>query len=285
MKEVFSYKNIAIGIRQLAARLNVPKHWSRSQNEKFDVHQICVFFVFFSIEQKSYRNFIPFLFECKTFNLEKEPHWTTIQKAFARLPPSLLRKLEQESGKCKHKLRSLDPTYFQTTNPSAGYCARINRDMRKYKGRKVSVVVCPYCDLVPDIFLKAKERHGTKDVPKLLPSFANKNVIADKEFDSEKFHKQIENVGGRSFVPPKYLNVPIWRTKGEHRKKLKRKGLPKFFPLRAHSESNNHAVKTPFGHTLRGQTFWQQARNCYAKYIGYNLILKDREAVFNLTFY
>ena len=285
MKEVFSYKNIASQMRWLVSRFGVPKHWSKKENEKYDVHLICVFFVFFCIENKSYRRFVSFLIESKTLNLKEEPHWTTIEKAFKRLPPRLLRKLEQESGKCKHKLRSLDPTYFQTTNPSASYCARIGRDMRKYKGRKVSVVVCPRCDLVPDVFLRAKERHGMKDIPELLESFADKNVLGDKEFDAERFHEQIARVGGRSFVPPKYLEVPIWKTKGEHRKKLKRKGLPKIYTLRAHSESNNHTIKAVFGHTLRGRTFWQQARNCYGKYIEYSLILKDRQAVFILTFY
>lgn len=283
MKEVFSYKNITAQTERLVARMGVPKHWSRSKNEKFNVHTVCVFFVFFCIEDKSYRRFAAFLVESKTLHLEQEPHWTTIQKAFTRLSPRLLRKLEQESGKCKHKLRSLDPTYFQTSNPSASYLVKISREIRFYKGKKVSVVVCPRCDLVPDVFLRAKERHGMKDVPKLLPLFRGKNVLGDKEFDAERFHEQIARVGGRSFVPPKYLEVPIWRTKGEHRKKLKRKGLPKFFTLRAHSESNNHAVKEVFGHTLNGRTFWQQARNCYGKYLAYNLILKDRLRGINYT--
>ncbi|HZX11872.1 MAG TPA: hypothetical protein VFE88_00235 [Candidatus Nanoarchaeia archaeon] len=89
------------------------------------------------------------------------------------------------------------------------------------------MVICPRCDLVPDVFLRTRERHGMKDIPELLPSFKRKNVLADKEFDAEKFHEQIARVGGRSFVPPKYLEVPIWRTKGEHRKKLKKKVFQK----------------------------------------------------------
>jgi len=286
MKEVFSYKNIAEDTRHLVARMNVPPHWSKRKNEKFDVHLVCVFFVFFCIEDKSYRRFTAFLLESKTFDLEEEPHWTTIEKAFKRLPPELLRRLEQESGKCKHKLRSLDPTYFQTTNPSASYCARIGRDIRKFKGRKISVVVCPQCDLVPDVFIRAKERHGMKDVPELLSCFKNKNVIADKEFDAEHFYELVEAAGGTAFVPPKHMDVPIWRTKGTHRKKMKRKGVPKFYTLRSHSESNNHAVKEVLGHTLNGRTFWPQARNCYGKYLAYNLMLKDRmRTILNLTFY
>jgi len=285
MKEVFSYKNVAAQTEKLAARTGVPKHWSKRKNEKFDVHEICVFFVFFCIEEKSYRRFIAFLVDSKTLNVEKEPHWTTLEKAFKRLPPRLLRKLEQESGKCKHKLRSLDPTYFQTTNPSASYLVRIGRKIDKYKGRKVSVVICPKCDLVPDVFLRAKERHGLKDVPELLPSFVDKDVLGDKEFDAESFHEQIAQVGGRAFVPPRRIETPIWRTKGQHRKWMKKKGLPKKYTLRAHSESNNHAVKTVFGHTLNGRTFWPQARNCYGKYLGYNLIRKDRQAIFIITFY
>ena len=223
MKEVFSYKNVASATRVLVARLEVPKHWSKSKNEVFEVHLVCVLFVFFCIEGKSYRRFSSLLPELKCLTLPQEPHWTTLQKAFRRLPPRLLRRLEQESGKCKHKLRSLDPTYFQTQNPSASYLVRIRRTIDKYKGRKVSVVVCPRCDLVPDVFLRAKERHGMKDLPELLPSFEGKNVLGDKEFDAEHFHEQISSVRGKSFVPTKYPKVPIWRTKGLHRKKLKRK--------------------------------------------------------------
>ncbi|HZX11874.1 MAG TPA: hypothetical protein VFE88_00245 [Candidatus Nanoarchaeia archaeon] len=90
MKEVFSYKNIASQTQRLVSRFGVPKHWSKRRNEKFDVHTVCVFFVFFSIEDKSYRRFVAFLLESKTINLKEEPHWTTLQKAFARLPPRLL---------------------------------------------------------------------------------------------------------------------------------------------------------------------------------------------------
>ena len=207
--------------------------------------------------------------------LKRVPHWTTLQKAFRRLPPRLLRKLVQISGCCKDRTVSLDPTYYQLTNPSTGYCKRINRDPRKDKLRKVSVVCGTSSNKVLDVFVKAEERHGTKDVPELVKSgcFKNKIVLADKEFDSEKFHEQIEEARGRSIVPLRNRgSVPYYRIKGRHRKKLSRKPLSRIYRRRVRSESNNSAVKRIFSPVLRGKCFWQQARDVYGKYLAYNLI-------------
>lgn len=271
--EILSYNKLVLKTRRLVMEHNVPENWSKTKNEKFDVHTICVLFVLFQLEQKDYRLFISWLEITSLFGLKDLPHWTTLQKAFARIPPKLIRELVQLSGKCNDKVQGLDPTYYQISNPSIGYCKRIGRDVRGEKTRKVTVVVTKEHKLVADVFVKAKERHGMKDIPIIATSgcFKDRITLADKEFDSELFHEIIGQEGGKSVVPPKHLEVPIWRTKGRHRKELKRK-FPEIYRFRSScSESNNSAVKRRFSAVLRGRTFWQQARDLYGKYLAYNL--------------
>ena len=152
--------------------------------------------------------------------------------------------------------------------------------------RKATVVVTKNKKKVADVFVRARERHGMKDIPEIAKSgcFKDKTTLADKEFDAEKFHQAIEDYGGKSIVPLKYLDVPIHRTTGVHRKQLKRKGISKIFRFRVLSESNNSSVKRRFSPVLRGKTFWQQARDLYGKYLTYNLSL-DCFLKFIRTFY
>ena len=240
-------------------------------------------YVLFQIEKKDYRMFSAWLDIAPALGLNEAPHWTTLQKAFKRLPPSLLRKLVQLSGKCNDPIAAVDPTYYQLTNPSKGYCRRIKRDSRYDKLRKVSVVVGTKSKKVLDVFIRAKERHGMRDIPILAKggSFKNRIILADKEFDAEMFHQIVEDSGGvDSIVPLKFAYVPIWKTKGWHRKRLKKKGIPPIYNQRSACESNNSAVKRRFSPVLRGKSFWQQARDLYAKYLAYNL-MRDLNALIN----
>ena len=270
---VLSYNKLVAKTKKFIKKCCVPEHWSRSKNEKFNVHSICVLFVLFQIEQKDYRLFSAWLAITSALGLPDVPHWTTLQKAFARLPPKLIRKLVQLSGKCNDRIQAIDPTYYQTTNPSIGYCKRVGRDSRRDKTRKAAVVVTKKHKLVADVFVRSKERHGMKYLPQIATSgcFKGRTTLADKEFDSEEFHQLIEDEGGKSIVPPKNQKVPVWKTRGVHRKKLKKK-LPSIYRFRSScSESNNSAVKRRFSPVLRGRTFWQQARDLYGKYLAYNL--------------
>ena len=162
--------------RRLVQRYNVPLHWSKTCNEKFDVHTVCVLFVLFQIEQKDYRLFSGWRSITTALGLPSVPHFTTLQKAFARLPPRLVRKLMQLAGKCQDRIASLDPTYFQLTSPSNGYCKRIDRDPRRDKFRKATVVV----GCGNGFLLSAAEHRGICafgiDISEIATELASKNA-------------------------------------------------------------------------------------------------------------
>jgi len=60
-KGVLSYNKLVFRTRRLVEKYAVPRHWSKTKNERFDVHTICVLFVLFQIEQKDYRLFSAWL--------------------------------------------------------------------------------------------------------------------------------------------------------------------------------------------------------------------------------
>src|SRR3989338_10637639 len=271
---VLSYNKLVGRTRRLVQRYGVPRHWSRTRNETFDVHTVCVLFVLFQVEQKDYRLFSGWLAITTALGLPSVPHWTTVHKAFRRLPPRLIRSLMRLAGQCQDRVVSLDPTYYQLTNPSQGYCRRIGRDARHDACRKVSVVVGTASHNVLDVVIRAPERHGLKDLPRLVTggSFFHRTVVADKEFDAETFHQQIEDAGGRSITPLRKRGlVPYHRIQGRHRKALSQKPLSRLYSRRAASESNNSAVKRRFSPTLRGKSFSQHTRDVYGKYLAYKL--------------
>ncbi|HEX5187072.1 MAG TPA: hypothetical protein VFV86_09305 [Nitrososphaeraceae archaeon] len=48
-------------------------------------------------------------------------------------------------------------------------------------------------------------------------------VVADKGYDSEENHVMVrEKLKGFSIIPPRYENVPVWKTRGRYRKEMKR---------------------------------------------------------------
>ena len=53
----FSYNKLFLAVQMLVEEAKVPKHWSKTCNEIFDVHTICLLYVLFEIEQKDYRLF------------------------------------------------------------------------------------------------------------------------------------------------------------------------------------------------------------------------------------
>ncbi len=52
-------------------------------------------------------------------------------------------------------------------------------------------------------------------------------VVSDKGYDSERNHVESNSLGIINIIPSRNQNVPIYKTRGYHRKKLKRYGYDK----------------------------------------------------------
>lgn len=261
-------------------RYDVPKYWSKTRNEKYDVHLMIVLYVLFCMADRSYKRFYRVLESCppSTLALPNVPCVSTLWRAWRRIPPRFLRRLVQLSGKGgRDKVGALDPTHFQITRPSVSYCKRTKRKLEREPNRKVSIVTGTRSLRILDaIIMKDNHRHGLDDIPRLMGGWVKgKTVAADKEFDAEqRFHQIVHKTGGRGVVPLRKKTKAIWKTKGARRKELRRKWPGRSYRRRNIAETANSMIKKGMGETLRGNTVWQQARHFYAKCFTHNMLMR-----------
>src|SRR3989338_696935 len=205
---------------------DVPKHWSKTKNEHYDVHFMITLYVLFCMADRSYRRFKRLIESCPPAVMEitKVPCFTTLWRAWRRIPPRLLRKLTQLSGKGgRDKVGALDPTHFQISRPSVAYCKRTKRKLEREPNRKTTLVTGTRSLRILDATMsKDHHRSALDDVQKLMNEWVKgKTVAADTEFDAEeRFHELVIAAGGKGVCPLRHKNVPVWRTSGSRRKQL-----------------------------------------------------------------
>ena len=259
---------------------DVPTHWSKRKNEKYDVHTMIVFYVLFCLNDKSYKRFKRLLESCPPTHLKIEsvPCISTIWRAWRRIPPRFYRLLVQLSGKGgRDKVGALDPTHFQISRPSVAYCKRTKRKLEREPNRKATIVTGTRSLRILDaIIMKDNHRSGLDDIPRLLGSWVKgKTIAADKEFDAEeRFHQLVIRAGGKGVVPLRKKAKAVWRTKGSRRKELRRKWPGRSYRRRSLAETANSMIKRGMGETLRGRTVGQQARHFYMKCFTHNILVR-----------
>ncbi|MGI9009601.1 MAG: transposase [Nitrososphaeraceae archaeon] len=75
-------------------------------------------------------------------------------------------------------------------------------------------------------------------------------VVGDKAYDSEDNHTLVrEKLHGFSVIPPRYENVPVWKTHGRYRKEMKRGYNKILYHQRNKDETIVSVIKRLFGGT------------------------------------
>lgn len=260
--------------------VNVPERWSKTKNEKYDVHMMIVFYVLFCLADRSYGRFVkriePSMKEL--FGIERPPGRSTLWYAWRQLPPRFLRELVQLSGRGgRDRAAAIDPTHFQISKPSVSYCKRTNRKLEREPNRKVSIVTGTRSLLILDaVMRKDHHRSGLDDIPLLMKGWVKgKTVLYDTEGDAEeRFHQAVLAHGGKGVAPLRHKGVPYHRTNGSRRKQLRRKWPGRSYHRRPLAETTNSMLKRGMGETLRGRTVGQQARHLYAKCFSHNMLMR-----------
>ncbi len=259
---------------------DVPTHWSKSKNEVYDVHTMCVLYVLFCLADRSYARFVKLVEPSmrELFGRERVPGASTLWYAWRRIPPRLLRELVQLSGKGgRDRAAAIDPTHFQISRPSVAYCKRTKRTLEREPNRKVSIVTGTRSLLILDVMMrKYHRRSGLDDVPFLMNNWVKgKAVLYGTEGDAEERFRQIViAAGGKGVAPLRHKNIPAWRTNGSRRKQLRRRWPGRSYHRRPLAETTNSMLKRGMGETLRGRTVGAQARHLYAKCLAHNLLMR-----------
>jgi Transposase DDE domain len=246
-------------------------------------HQHAVAILLMKYENKPYRDVVELMKELWThFKFDKSiPHFTTLQKFFARISAYtwefLLTKTYQLFH-TKHANIGIDSTGFRPNHVSQYYYFRFKeiRRTRRFMKHSISVdtdnqaiiasinALSWHNDNVYFVPLARK----SKEIVKL------NNVTADMGYDSELNHVTVrEELGGTSIIPVRSYSF----RNGVHSLKSKyRKMLSRRFPLhkyhqRSKVETVNFVEKRKFGDELRSKLLKMQKREMRVIDIVYNI--------------
>ena len=245
---------------QIIKKARVPPYLHRRSNHVYKVWQHLVLLALRQYESKSYRRFVEFLQEAfgvvEYLGLSRIPHYTTMQKAAARLCNGMLQNiLESFVMYCRTRKLSVavDATGFGYGQASYYYT-------KKYKLRRKFLKISICADTTNQVVCSAKIRHkrcnDTVDFVPLLERASRTasigTIVADRGYDSEWNHVSAEKLGvARCIIRPRYEGLQVWKTSGSHRKMMKRHFDWDLYHQRSKVETIFSVVKRMFGDCIK----------------------------------
>lgn len=273
---------------QILKRARIPPYLHCKSNHMYTVWQHLILLTLRQYESKSYRRFTSFLEECfgicQCLGLSKIPHYTTLQKASARLDVVMLQKILESfviNMKIKSVFAGIDSTGFGHGQSSYYYTKRAKL-RRKFV--KLSAISDMKSQIICAIKIRHRTRHDSIDFGPLLQK-ANgiipiDTVVADKGYDSERNHVESDSLGIASIIPPRYEDVPVYKTRGHHRKRLKRYGYDEsLYHQRNKAETIFSVIKKMFGENVTSRKISTQNRELFHRVIAYNVYRVTRNSL------
>lgn len=270
--------NIAVEIASL-----IPPYSSKYSKKTFTQQQLLALYV---LKQKSKLSYVEFADDFRTrdsamleLGLIKFPSPSAIRMFAGRMNNGLL---EIMIGNCinltkKRKLNTaIDSTGFELEDGSYSYLKRLGKATKTRKSLKCSGCVDTYLHLFLSAKLRKSRRHDNVDFQILIKK-AKKNTkkkikinTCDKAYDSEKNHVFAEKEGFQHIAPLKN-KVPVWRTKGAHRKKLRRYFPDRKYHRRSIIENMWFCIKRLCGKVIYSKKWEMQKKEMLAKMLCYNI--------------
>ncbi|NQU79028.1 transposase [Candidatus Woesearchaeota archaeon] len=270
---------------QLIATLQMPLFASKHSKKTFTNHQLFKLLVVKTFERKDYRGFEEYL---KTsivpeyLGIDRIPHFTTLQKFAQRqniqnLEKVLLKFVELTPKKMKNG--GFDATGLRISHASEHYEKRIERPVKKKDFLKANFFFDLENLLILAVKMRKKKRNDIVDMKPLWNKIKHldfKNVFGDKAYDAEWFHELIFGSGKKSKIHLKNEDVPIHRTKGTFRKKMKRMLTNKKKGKRSLVECIISILKRVFGDILTSRKLATQKIELLFRIITCNLLTITR---------
>lgn len=238
---------------------------------------------------KSYRETEEILDVCTEIldllGIKQAPHFTALQKAAKRLRVQFLEKIMSGFILLTMSLSirtSIDATGLQLTRASSYYTTVLKRNKKSRRKIKKHMKLSSFVALDHQLIISSKIRRGpAHDSPDFKATIMKgknvldeagkkiKSVDADKGYDKEENHKLVvEELQAEDRIRVKNKDVPIHRTKGEYRKKVKRRMLRANY--RSKQETIFSSLKRIEGSTIRSIKVSMQNKEMLFKEIAYN---------------
>lgn len=270
--------NVAVEIAGL-----IQPYSSKYSRKDFNQQQLLALYV---LKQKSKLSYDDFVDDFRTRNsamlelgLFKVPAPSTIRMFASRIQSSLIEKM---IGRCidltrKRKLNTaVDSTGFELEDGSYHYMNRLGIATRKRKSLKFSGCADTDKHLFVSTEISKGRKHDNKDFKSLITK-AKKNAekpikvnTGDKAYDSEENHKFAEQEGFIHIAPLRN-DVPVMKTKGAHRKKLRRNFPMKKYHRRSIIENMFFCLKRLCGKVIHSKKWIMQKKEMLVKVLCYNI--------------
>jgi hypothetical protein len=270
--------NIAVELSSL-----LPPYSNKFSRKDFTQQQLMTLYI---LKQKSKLSYDDFVDDFKTRDsamlelaLSRVPSASTLKMFARRIKSEILELMIGNSINFTRKRNlntAVDATGFELEDGSYYYLKRIGIASRKHKALKFSGCA----DTDKHLFLSAKirksKKHDNVDFKALIKK-AKKNTkkkikvnTGDGAYDSEENHEFAEQEGFEHIAPLR-KNVPVWRTKGKHRKKLRRRFSKKKYHRRSIIENMFFCVKRLCGKVIYAKKWIMQKKEMLAKVLSYNI--------------
>ena len=274
-------------------------HWHKYSPKKFTVPQLFACLVLKEFMRLDYRKLSALLRDApqlaKTIDLDGVPHFSTFQKAAARLLNSqrVQRLLDETiSVAQEHRvmrktvtLAAIDGTGFESRHVSSYFVRRRNRDGKKgyqtttYTRYPTANILCD-CSTHLVLGVVAGRGPGPDD-PYFQPAAKQasrrakvQTLLADAGYDSEQAHRFArDELGMRTIIPATRGRPTKNALKGYWRNRMKTRFNKLKYGQRWQVETVNSMIKRTMGSALRARTFWSQTREINLRVLTHNIMI------------
>jgi hypothetical protein len=263
--------------------IGFPKHFSKFSNKIFNNWQLFALLVIRAKTKLSPEDLVEQFLPGNTglidaLALSKIPTASAIRKFAGRVKAkwghTALAGCAALAG-LKDVCSGIDGTGHSKLKGSKHYYRRTGKRAKKKDFIKVVGIDDLITQLVLAVKIRKKARHDNVDFkPSVnrVARFVNLDlVIGDKGFDAQKNHDLVHKHGALLITPLKNEEVPVWRTSGEDRKKLKRHFPKRKYNRRSKKETVFSVVKQKLGDAVTSIKFHMQKIELICRYLAYNI--------------
>ena len=251
------------------------------------------------LENKPYRFIVDMVTEMQNIlsllEIGQAPHWTTLHKAAQRFRGSLIERVIAsfvQRTKSQRVRAGIDSTGLQPTRASVYYTTVLKKDRKKRRKIRRHIKLSTVVDLDHQLPMSFKIRRGPASdqwdsVPLVRKAHrikAIKSLDADKGYTSEKLREfVVDKCCAEDRIRVKNPEVPIWRTKGQHLKRAKKRKLRRNY--RSLCETYHSVLKRVTGSTVRAVTTRMQNKEVAFKVLACSALRRAISSLFKELFY
>jgi hypothetical protein len=280
-----------------AAQQALPAHRHVFSPRKFTQHQLFACLVLKEFLGTDYRGLSAHLADApalaRAINLRAVPHFTTFQKAAARLlrgdsarrlfDAVVERALRPKGRKRRVPLAAVDGTGLESRHVSRYYVKR--RSKTGTSTQETTYAKYPKAVLVVDcdrhVILSAVPGRGpASDLVHFRAALGHAvrrasigTLLADADFDGEWVHEHVRSFGVRTVIPPERGRPSDKPPAGKWRRRMKQQFDKKKYGQRWQVETVNSMIKRRLDSALRARTYWSQCREIILRAITHNVMI------------